>query len=188
MVARDPASGDDDRIAPGLERLGAVGPMAADDASGFLGEAVYPMVEMDLQTASVLVCFEAWEERENDALAGTPHDVKTRHRVTGHVVASLGPVHGAEEAHVPRGEPIAHLFGASVYVRFSPSVWPNVGRVELPVAHPVAHGEIDGVLDAVLSLLGRVDEKHPAERPEREPAKAVTRSGVEHHDSLAGVE
>lgn len=47
------------------------------------------------------------------------------------------------------------------------------GSVELGRAHPVAIGQFGAVADAHAALLGRVDHKETAERPERLPTKAL---------------
>ena len=103
-------------------------------------------------------------------------------------VATLGPAHRAEDAHVPFGEPAADLFGAAIDIGFRPAVRPHITRVELAVTNPIAHREVDGVLDAALALLGRVDEEHPPERQQGEAAEALTRGGVQHEHPFAVIQ
>jgi hypothetical protein len=61
------------------------------------------------------------------------------------------------------------------------------GAVEARRAHPVLEREVVGVADPEAALLGGIDEKEPAERPERLPAERLLGLLLEDRDPAPGI-
>ena len=106
----------------------------------------------------------------------------------GAVAAALGPADHGEEAHALLVQPGALLAGGEVDVGLGPAARPVVlGAVEAGRAQPVLQRELVRVLDAHPALLGRVDEKEPAEGPEGLAAERRLGLLVDRSDPPAGV-
>ena len=73
-------------------------------------------------------------------------------------------------------------------IGFRPAARPVIlVAVEARRTEPVLPGEVERILDAQPALLGAVDEKQAAERPEGLAAEALLGLLVEHDDAPAGV-
>ena len=130
-------------------------------------------------------------ERLDDAGAGAPGDVEPRHRIAvahGVIAAALGPADHRKNPVAHRPQPAAFLAGGESEIGLRPAPRPEVFiAVEARRAHPVLQRQLVTVLDAEPALLGRIDQKQPAERPERLAAKALFAFLIDHDDALAGV-
>ena len=104
------------------------------------------------------------------------------------VTASLGPAHDGKEANPLADEPGALLTCGKSHIGFSPAFRPMIFvAVESRRAHPVLKSELMGIANAQAPLLGQVDEKEAAERPESLSAEALLALLVEDDDALAGI-
>src|SRR5690606_13729406 len=97
-----------------------------------------------------------------DAGAGAPGDVETRHGVAvpgRRVATAFGPADHGEERDALLAQPGTLLAGREGEVGLGPLARPVVfGAIELGAAHPVLAGELVRVADAHAALLRRVDE------------------------------
>lgn len=129
------------------------------------------------------------DERFEHSRAGTPGDVKARHRIAvpvGEPTAALRPADHGKPAHAERVQPGALLARGKVEIGFGPEPWPVILRtVELRGAHPVLPGKLAGVADAHAALFRAVDKEQAAKRPEGLSAKILFPFLVEHDDPAA---
>ena len=91
---------------------------------------------------------------------------------------------------MPRSRSHGALFaGGEGDIGLRPSARPEIlVAVEAGRAHPVLQRQRMGVADAQPPLLGRIDQKNAAERPERLAAERLLGLLIEHDDLLAGVD
>jgi len=116
-----------------------------------------------------------FDERLEDAGAGAPGDVEPGHGVAVFergVTAAFGPADHREEPEALLPQPGPLLSGGEGEVGLGPTPRPVVFlAVEPGAGEPVLPGQIKGVVHAQATLLRRVDEEQPAERPPGLPAK-----------------
>ena len=206
VIAADAAGGDDHRlraqrkIAGDFSRrtLAALDAVrfedraadAVDNAIGD-GERIDAVAELEGQAAAVLRLARAPLERLDQAGAGAPGDMESRHRIAvAHrvIAAALGPADHRKNPVAHRAEPVALLAGRERHIGFRPAPRPQIlVAVEARRTDPVLQREFKTVLDAEPALFGAVDQKKSAERPERLAAEALFAFLVDHDDALAGV-
>ena len=149
------------------------------------------MTETELHAARLLMSQHAAFEWLDNSRPCPPRDVKPRHAVPRRARAggpAFGPTNGGEPAHPLRVQPRTLFSGGKIYVRLRPPPRPVVfGTIEASGVHPIAQCELVRVTDAEAPLLGRVDEKKPAQRPERLPAKALLALLLDEQHSAARV-
>jgi len=107
------------------------------------------------------------------------------HRV---VAAALGPADHRKDPVAHGAEPAAFFPRRERDIGFRPALRPKILiAVEARRSHPVLQRQIVAVLDAEPALFGAIDQKQPAERPERLPAEALLALLIDHDDAFAGV-
>ena len=128
-------------------------------------------------------------ERFHHTGAGTPSQMKARHRIAvahGVIAAALGPPHNGKNAVAHRLKPAALLAGCERDIGFGPFSWPVIlVAVESGGSHPVLQRQVVGVLDAEPALLGCIDKEQSAERPESLPAEILLAFLIDHDHALA---
>src|SRR5712672_822467 len=163
---------------------------AIDDAVGD-AERIDAVAEFESQAAVRLRLPRPPLERLDNPRAGAPADVKPRHRiaVTHRVVAAaLGPADHRKDTVAHGAEPAAFFACRERDISFRPALRPKILiAVEARRSHPVLQRQIVAVLDAEPALFGAIDQKQPAERPERLPAEALLALLIDHDDAFAGV-
>ena len=126
----------------------------------------------------------------DDAGAGAPGHVEPRYRIAvahGVVAAAFGPADHRENTVAHRPQPVSFLACGESQIRLRPAPRPEVFvAVEACRAHPVLMRQLVTVLDSKPALLRRIDQKQPAERPERLAAKILFALLIDHHDAPAG--
>src|SRR6185437_12104793 len=130
-------------------------------------------------------------ERLHDAGAGAPAHMETRDRIAvahGVIAAAFRPADHRKYPVAHGAQPSAFFTGSERDIGFRPALRPEIlVAVEAGRSHPVLQGEIVAVLDAESALLGRINQKQSAERPERLAAEALLAFLIDDDDPLAGV-
>src|SRR6201999_1297499 len=92
----------------------------------------------------------------------------------GVIAAAFGPADDRENTVAHRPQPASLLAGGESEIGVRPKARPMIlVAIEAGRAHPVLACQLEAVLDAEPALLGRINQKQSAERPERLSAKAL---------------
>ena len=130
-------------------------------------------------------------ERLDHAGAGAPAHMELWHRVAmahGVIAAAFRPADHRKYPVAHRAQPSALFTSSERDIGFRPALRPEIlVAVEAGRSHPVLQREIVAVLDAESALLGRINQKQSAERPERLAAEALLAFLIDDDDPLAGV-
>src|SRR5271169_2488052 len=116
--------------------------------------------------------------------------MKSRHRIAvpGRIAAAaLGPADHRKEADAAFVQPRSLFAGGEGDIGLGPFSRPEIlVAIECGGAHPIFKRQRVRVMNAHAPLLGRVDEKNPAERPEYLTAERLLGLLIEHDDLPAG--
>ncbi len=160
------------------------------DAAVMGGEAIDTVAEFERQQSRFFRLAGKPFERFDDAGPCAPGHVEPRHRIAvahGVIAAAFGPADYRKNTVSDPPQPAAFFAGGEGEIGLRPTPRPEVFvAVETGRAHPVLMRQVVTVLDAKPALLGRIDQKQPAERPEGLAAKALFTFLIDHNDPLAG--
>ncbi len=143
----------------------------ADAVDGAVGNAkrIDPVAELEGEQSARLRFPRAPFERLDHAGAGSPADMKARHRIAMAqriVAAALGPADHRENPVAHRAQPAAFFAGGKGHIGFRPALRPMIFvAVETRGTVPILQREFERVLDAEAALFRRVHQEQSAERP-----------------------
>ncbi len=135
--------------------------------------------EADLQRRPAGVALDRRPDGLHERLAGTPREVKARHRVAVPEVPALRPVDHREEAHPERAQPTAHVVASTGHVLLRPASRPLIPRLELGDPQPVLERQLLAVGDPRAALLRGVHHEHPAERLPGQPTQLLRGAAIQ---------
>jgi hypothetical protein len=130
------------------------------------GQAINPMPKLHDHHPAIHRGADPLLEWGDHAGAGTPGDVKSRHRVAGPlflVAASLSPPNDREPSNALLTQPGALLASGEVDVGLRPPTWPGIDvAIESRGANPVRHRPLVRIAHAEPPLFRRIDQEKPA--------------------------
>ncbi len=154
-------------------------------------EGIDAVPESEDDAACIGVFAGAPLERLDNAGAGAPGDMESGNRVAvphGVIAAALGPADHRKNPVSHRPQPVAFLAGCESDIGFGPFSRPVIlVAIKTGGPEPVLQCEVVRILDAEPPLLGRVDQKQPAERPEGLSADILLAFLIDDDHSFAGI-
>jgi hypothetical protein len=100
------------------------------------------------------------DQRGGQAVAGTPHDVKTRVGIARREQPALDPVGHREVADALAAQPPVHLVRAVAHIGLRPALGPQIGFAKFGKRIPVGQCLVNAVAKTGTALLWRVHRKH----------------------------
>ena len=125
------------------------------------------------------------DHQPREPLRCSPDDVIARQRIAVALQAALDPVHRRHEGHAMRQQPVIDLGTRVLDVIARPLQRPVLGRVEFAEPDPVAQRDLRRVGDLHPRLQRGADQRHTAERPQRQPAEPLRCVAIQQGHRLA---
>jgi hypothetical protein len=190
QIAADAAGRHHQAVALDFKRAAAIGTHAqatpAPCPHRFDGSDLVPGCQR--QVADLFMTAQRVEQRARHVPRRAPDHVVARHGVAGTEQPAFHPLHGRDEANAKAAQPFVDVRHAAFEIVLGPRARPGVVFAEFGHALPVRPREGLAVVDARAPLQRRVDQAHPAESLQRQPAQRGFVSALEKHDALPRIE